>query len=190
MKPAKKKTNTNEALKLFGNKLQANNPKPLRRWVDEKTQDLKAPDAVVVNNLLELKEIIKSLQPDNKSNDPDALPIIVKSKGTRFADEKFAGSITIPQSGGHSMARRTLLEGFEMLKRRQETLSSLQTNEDYYDGFVPAPLADPNEHVTWVDRFIINRLGGRREGLYIVWEIPEGKYRLDPWSCILEKIDD
>ena len=190
MKPSNKKVTSSDIVGLFkkSKRKASSELKPLRRRVDKKTENLEAPDAIVINNLMDLKEIVEHLKPDNQS--PDALPITVKSRGTLFADDNFAGNITIPQTSGQSMTRRTLLEGFEMLKRRQQTLDSLEVDEDAYGGFPPAPLSDPNEQVTWVDRFIMNRLGGVREGLFIVWEISEGKYRLDPWSCVLEKIDD
>jgi hypothetical protein len=190
MKPSNKKMNQKETLSLF-NTSKSDGLKPLRRWVDQKTKDLSPQDIVVIKTLFELRELVEHLAPDNKTVDPNALPITVQSKGTKFADENFVGNIIIPQSGGQSMTRRTLLEGFNMVKRRKETLREISNDEETeYGGWFPAPLLDPDEQVTWLDRFIENRLGGKREDLFITWEVSEGKYRLDPWTGILEKVND
>jgi hypothetical protein len=187
LKPTKKKIDAKNIAGLFKN---SGGPAPLRRRINRKTAALEPMEPVSVSNLLELQEIVNHLKPDG-SQDPDAKPITVSSTGTRFADENFRGDITIPQSGDQSMTRKTLLEGFDMLKKRQETLQAMgKIDLDDFGGFYPASLRDITDQITWVDRFITNRLGGRREGLLVVWEIPEGKYQMDPWTCKLEKIDD
>lgn len=187
LKPTKKKIDAKNIAGLFK---QSNGPGPLKRRVNRKTASLAPMEPVTVSNLLELQEVISHIKPDT-GQDPDAKPITVQSTGTRFADENFNGNITIPQSGGQSMTRKTLLEGFDMLKKRQETLQAMgKVDLDDFGGFYPATLRDITDQITWVDRFVTNRLGGKREGLYVVWELPEGKYQMDPWTCKLEKIDD
>lgn len=34
----------------------------------------------------------------------------------------------------------------------------------------------------------MKHMGGRREGLKVVWDISEGKFAFDPWSGKLEKV--
>ena len=142
-----------------------------------------------VHNLPELKKLVKRLQP---GPDDKASPIIIDTKKARMADDTYSGMVTIPQSGGQSTVRRTLLDGFEMLKqsqKRYEESLATQNMEEEYGGFLPAVVPNPTEHHTWVDTFIDRNMGGKREGLYIVWNLPEGKFRMDPWTCKLEKVD-
>ncbi len=35
---------------------------------------------------------------------------------------------------------------------------------------------------------IRTQMGGRREGLKVVWDTIEGKYSFDPWTNVLEKV--
>lgn len=145
---------------------------------------------VRINNLAELKELIKRIKPQDQTN--DVTNIIVKTSDIGMADESYNGSVVIPQSGGQPTVRKTLLEGFEMVKNQIKYYNaSLATqNSEDYGEFMPAVVPNPKDHRTWLDTFINNNMGGRRDGLTITWELPEGTYRLDPWSCELERIND
>ena len=143
-----------------------------------------------VHNLVELKRLVKRLEPSTDDN--TARPIIIDTVKEGMADDTYSGMVTIPQTGGQSTVRRTLLDGFEMLKSAQELYEeslATQTMEEEYGGFLPPVAPNPADHHTWVDTFIDRNMGGRREGLSIVWELPEGKFKLDPWTCKLEKVD-
>lgn len=171
-----------EAAKLFGRK-----PQPSPR--SDSNESGPIFEKTRINNLLELKNLIKRLQPS--ANTPNA-PIIVDTKKANMADETFSGIVTIPQSGGQSTLRQTILDGFEIIKNHQKfhrASMATRTSLEEYGGYPPAIVPDPSEHIMWIDTFIDRNMGGKREGLYITWELPEGKFRLDPWSCELEKID-
>jgi hypothetical protein len=125
-----------------------------------------------ITNIHELRQLVERLKPGgNDSNQP---PIV------------------IPQSGGESTLRKTLLEGFEMIKNHsayyQASVASLDM-DDKYGGYPPAIAPNPDTYDTWVDRFIRNNLGGRRVGLTIVWDLPSGTWQLDPWTCKLEQVN-
>lgn len=156
-----------------------------------RTQKKNVPQtqSVRIHNLSELKKMVNRLKPE--ANEAPG-PIIINTKGTNMSDETFSGAVTIPQSGGQSTLRQTILDGFEMVKNHREyytaSLAS-QSEIEEYGGFPPALAPNPDEHMTWLDYFIDRQMGGRRVGLHIIWEIPEGKFRLDPWSCKLEKLE-
>jgi hypothetical protein len=75
--------------------------------------------------------------------------------------------------------RQSLLDGFNLVKNR--TLFNEQVNSGL----------DVDKMHIWVDTMVRDRLDGRREGFFVVWEIPEGdkkvKYKFDPYSKKLTK---
>ena len=142
-----------------------------------------------IHNLIELRKLVDRLKPSqNQENEP----IVIDTKNTAMADDTFNGKVTIPQTGGQSTIRKMMLEGFEMVKNHQkyhQASVTSQVTQEEYGGYLPAVAPDPGEHIMWIDSFIDHNLGGKREGLYIAWKLPSGKYKLDPWSCNLEKVD-
>lgn len=143
---------------------------------------------ITISNLQELKNLVERLKPGISEGNA---PIVIDTVGTTLADDNFKGKVTIPQAGGQATLRKTMLDGFEMVKNHQSHYRASIASQNMYDeygGYLPAPVPDPNEHLMWIDRFIKNNLGGKREGLTIIWELPEGKFQLDPWTCQLEKI--
>ncbi len=166
--------NRQETINLFSKK------SPKLPYNTEKTK---------INNLVELKQLINRLKP---GQDEENVPIIIDTKNTSMANDTFNGKVTIPQTGGQSTLRKIILEGFEMVKNHQKyhqaSLTS-QTIQEKYGGYLPAVAPNPEEHAIWIDSFINHNLGGKREGLYITWKLPDGKYKLDPWSCNLEKVN-
>lgn len=152
---------------------------------------IEPPEQIHINNLADLYELIKNLKPSKDSTN-DAKPIVYHTKGTSLADEKFNGYVTIPQSGGDSTVRQALIEGFEMIRNHQicheAQLTAHESPEDF-GGYLPARVPDPEDQITWLDSFVNRRLGGRREGLFVVWELAEGKYQMDPWTCEIKQID-
>jgi len=160
--------NREEILNLFGRK----KPKQFEK--------------VKINNLFELKKLVQRLQPTTIEH---TSPIIVDTKQAKMSDDSFSGKVTIPQSSGDTLYK-TLLDGFSMIKNHREYYSasiSAELNPDDYGGYLPAKPSNPEDHVTWLDIFIEQRLGGKRDGLSIVWDLPEGQFKLDPWSGKLEK---
>jgi hypothetical protein len=152
---------------------------------------IEPPECVQINNLADLYELVKKLKPDESTN--DAKPIYYNSKGTQLADAKFNGYIKIPQTGGDSTVRQAVLEGFEMIKNHRAAREAQLVAYDYpedFGGFMPARVPDPEDQITWLDGFIARRLGGKREGLAVVWDLVEGKYQMDPWTCEISQVSD
>ena len=192
MKPNKDfKFNSKETLNLFrgSNGPQARQPQIQRKKQNQRRMP-ELPEKVRIHSLAELHELAVRLKP---GSDEEIDPIIIDTKGTPFADDLFNGYVTIPQEGGQSVVRKMLLEGFEMVKNHHQfqkiSQEDLEITEDF-GGHIPATPPNTEGHIMWIDLFIDRNLGGKREGLYVTWELDEGKYRMDPWTCELEKVDD
>jgi len=71
--------------------------------------------------------------------------------------------------------RASLLEGFELVKKRklfnEKTDSGLDVDQMHF----------------WVDDLIKQRMGGKRKGMTVVWELPEGKFQFEP---LTKKLSD
>jgi hypothetical protein len=175
----KNQPNNDEILSLFSKK-----PKKL-----SESQNKSEPSKVT--SLYELKKLVDRLKP-GAVEESKSIIIDAKSLSLPKDDQYKEGPVVIPQSGGQSTLRKTLLDGFEMIKNHnvyfKASVASLDL-DDEYGGYPPAIAPNPENYDTWVDRFIRNNLGGRREGLFIVWDFPDGTWKLDPWTCELEKVD-
>jgi hypothetical protein len=93
--------------------------------------------------------------------------------------------------GEKNLLGKCLLEGFEMIKRHQELDADailLDADPDMYGGFKPAAVPKNADRSNWLDNMIRTQMGGRREGLRVVWDTIEGKYSFDPWTAKLEKV--
>jgi hypothetical protein len=101
---------------------------------------------------------------------------IEKIKVTSYVELTEAIKPFLPENN-KSEARKSFIEGFEFVKRRKkfnDTAGNQLSTDDMR---------------CWVDNVVKQRLGGRREGLGVVWDLPEGKFKLDPWTGKLEKED-
>jgi len=84
--------------------------------------------------------------------------------------------------GNDSQARKTLIDGFEILRVRMETEAKLtEVDPDDFGGYVPAPLI-MNPSIAMLDKFIERSMGGRRDGLTIKWIIGNETFVFDPWT--------
>ena len=103
-----------------------------------------------------------------KSKEKKIETVIVKSK----ADIEQALK---PFTNDKHQLRASLLEGFELVKKRRTFNEKVDSGLDVDKMFI------------WVDAMIKQRLDGKREGLRVVWNIPEGKFEFDPWTKQLTK---
>lgn len=88
---------------------------------------------------------------------------------------------------GDASIAKLLVEGMDMVKRQSKFAEAPTGDIDEYGGFFPA--APPDEqHYMWVDTLITRRLDGKRNGMVIEWDLPDGKFRYDPWTKKLEQL--
>jgi len=82
--------------------------------------------------------------------------------------------------------RKLLLEGMDIVKRQNKFVEQ-DVSEADFGGFMPAMPRGGNRYM-WVDTLIDRRLNGKRDGVKICWNLPEGKFEFDPWSKKLDKV--
>lgn len=88
---------------------------------------------------------------------------------------------------GKAQISKLLVEGMDMAKRQAKFADAPTGDVEDYGGFFPAAPPD-NQHWMWVDALISRRLDGKRNGLVIEWELPEGKFQYDPWTKALTNV--
>ena len=146
-------------------------------------------ESIKVNSLTDLNRVIKELLPvaiENKTrmvnmeNIEDPQGNLYKNFPVKFADD------------GQPMVRKLLVDGFELLKRQQEfsSASGIFAGDDIdgFGGFYPAVKPVDDIGTGWVTSFVSKHLDGKIEDLSVVWNIPEGKYKLNPWTGDLVKV--
>jgi hypothetical protein len=88
--------------------------------------------------------------------------------------------IFMPESD--SQARKTLMDGFEILRARVEAEKSLEEiNKEEFGGYIPAPLSMKTPIVS-LEHFIQRSMGGERDGLQIKWVLNGVTWVFDPWT--------
>jgi hypothetical protein len=84
--------------------------------------------------------------------------------------------------------RQSLLDGFDQVKEQHKMWGDIHDvlQEDEYGTSLPEP--DIDDMLMPVDRLIRYRLGGKREGMTVVWELMDRKAVFDPYTKKLDEI--
>jgi hypothetical protein len=90
---------------------------------------------------------------------------------------------------GNENAREIIIRGIDMLKERHKLYEQHQVELETLDmgGVTPAIMQNPIEARTWLDGIIEKKMGGKRNGLVVRWELQDGTYEWDPISDKLDK---
>jgi hypothetical protein len=145
---------------------------------------------VTISNYKELVTLVAGIKPKTEDKDPN---LQATFKDVSTPSDQIIPELTVSAKlGSGTMAHKLLSDGFKMVKRQLEFGQAAQVFNDDVDsfgGFLPTPAPSNDKHVTWLDNFIRTSLGGRREGMHVVWDLPEGRYRMDPATYQLEKVN-
>lgn len=88
---------------------------------------------------------------------------------------------------GDTTIGKLLIEGMDMAKRQAKFADAPLGDLEEYGGFYPA--APPSaQHYMWVDTLIARRLDGKRNGLFVEWNLQDGKFQYDPYTRKLEML--
>ena len=83
-----------------------------------------------------------------------------------------------------------LEEGLQEAQKKMARAKQIRESGVYeraeFDGFNPVQI--PVEGESNVDILIRRKMGGRRVGMMIVWDVEEGSYQFDPINGKLSKI--
>jgi hypothetical protein len=84
--------------------------------------------------------------------------------------------------------RQLLVDGFDQVKEQEKLFNSMRDalNEDEFAPTLPA--MDIDHFNMPVDKLIKIRLGGKRKGYKVMWDLNNKVYELDPYTCELKEI--
>ena len=88
--------------------------------------------------------------------------------------------------GLKTTARQMLEEGLARLHQSRAMTDDEKTAD--WGGFRPAE--GPSEEMSSVDLLIESRMGGKRHGDKIRWNVEEGTFQFDPYSGDLRKVEE
>lgn len=124
-----------------------------------------------VNCLGDIKRVIQEFMPGAKHT-AVTVKAQMKSEGKTFAVE---GESSVDY-------KKLLIEGFDIIKARIEASKRIAES----DTEIKIQPINIGGHM-WLDDLIRRRLGGKRDGLRVRWDLKEGTYFFDPYECMLTK---
>lgn len=83
--------------------------------------------------------------------------------------------------------RTKLLEGFEQVKEQKKLWDNVKNTLEEDEFGASLPSANVDDFDMPVDRIIKHRLGGKREGMTVVWYLENKKIVFDPFTKKLEE---
>ena len=85
--------------------------------------------------------------------------------------------------------REELIKGFDIVKERSAAyeIAVATTTMANFGHHVPATIADPRYSRFWLDQFIERRMGGKRVGNFVQWQLGNETYTFEPYAGILKK---
>lgn len=147
----------------------------------------KVTEPVKVNTILELKMLLGPLLKSKPLN----VSMNTKVEWTDGDGKKLISSVSAPCADGS--LRETLLEGMQKVKDRIESntkihaaINEAKKNDEIDD--VNMKIWDISNTRFNVDSLIEKRLGGKRYGVRIRWELVEGTYEFDPFTNKLYEV--
>lgn len=145
-------------------------------------------NSVVVRGIGDIKRALQELNPATAVSDTTLL-------ATQISGEDESGrkhNYNVQAKASSQTKRSILLEAFKILKERQ-SLTAL-TRSDIKPISVNGRMMQPPIKATtgyfWVDPLIKRWLGGRREGLFICWDLSDGLYKYDIFEHRLFKVSN
>jgi hypothetical protein len=141
---------------------------------------------VVIRNLNDIKLALKPFLLDASDQDRT-----MQCEMSWDNDGKMEKSVVTGKSASFSY-RQTLIDGLEVVKKRQETMKKLKEAVDKIEDedFKPTmDVWDINKITFNIDTLIQRRLGGTRNGLRVRWSVAEGIFEYDPYQDKLFEIE-
>ncbi len=122
-----------------------------------------------VNCLGDVKRVIKEFMPGTKHTTV-TVKAEMRAEGKKYAVE---GESSIDY-------KKLLMEGFSIVKARTEAAKKIEA--------IDLKIQPINlEGHMWLDDMIRRRMGGKRDGLRVRWDLEDGTYFFDPFACKLTK---
>lgn len=134
-----------------------------------------------------VNDIKKAIIPFTKEVNDGKVELV---QTVEWKDEGKKSSAQVSAYSSDVSMRKMLLDGFEQVKQQEQMLSNLHDVLDD-DEYAPTlPKANINDVPMKVDQIIKHRLGGKRDGLTVIWEVNNKKVVFDPYTKELHEYDD
>jgi len=148
---------------------------------DVKVEDHLKP--VVINNIQDIRRAIMPFVREVPEGKVD-----IEGKVDWTDEDGKKHSTDVKSYSSDASMRKGLIDGFEHVKEQEEMWNRLYNvlDDDEYSATLPKVNVDSMSLP--VDRIIKQRLGGRREGMTVVWNLSTRKVVFDPYSKKLEEI--
>lgn len=130
--------------------------------------------SVKIQSLYDIKKVINDL---NSQNDGQ-VEVQTEMQVVNQDGSTVKTNLSAPSSCDYKFM---LKEGFETLRKRSEMAENTKTN----DGLKVFNI----EGRMWLDNLIERRMGGRRDGLKVVWQLEGSTYQWDPFTNKLFEVD-
>lgn len=148
-------------------------------------------EPVVVKSLNDIKRVISEFDPARQKQH-GSLPLSTILESDDDGGNKVKYSVSASTTS--KSRRQILVEGFDLLKNRQDNLESVGDSIEEFEvngkNYKPAQLHNNTTGMSWVDPLIMQWLGGKRKEMLITWDIGDGyEYRYDIYAHSLTRIE-
>lgn len=134
-------------------------------------EQLKNAEPLKITTQYDIRKVITDFMPRKL----DDVPVKSQIRSLDQSGKPVIYAVSAPASCDY---HSQLLEGLQILKTRLEASQRVGNSN----------LFMINAH-NWVDTIIERRLGGKRDGLRIRWDLPDGIYFFDPFTGKLTRSD-
>jgi hypothetical protein len=131
---------------------------------------------VKIRTIYDIKKVIV---PFIKETKEDKVPL---SSEVKWEENGSKNVTKVSAYSSDVSVRNKLLEGFEQVKEQKELWDNLRDTLDDDEFGSSLPEANIDDFNMPVDRIIKHRLGGKREGMTIVWILGNKKIVFNPFS--------
>ena len=128
-----------------------------------------ADGSVLITSLNDIREVVGDFMPGKED-----MP--TKISAEFMIDSKKV--VAVSSVEGIS-PRESLVEGFSILKKRMDVVKHLE------EGALSPVCVEGH---MWLDDLIRYRMGGKRDGLKVRWDLSDGSYKFDPFTGKLTKV--
>jgi len=170
---------------------------PLRqRGTNKKIKDVLMEEAtkpVQVKNLYEIEQLIRMIMQHNTENENKEVTLSVEMEWNdeKEGRQKEVVSATTKETSMYGL----LLDGMNVVKKYMQSMETIRQAIEKVEekDDIPASLLEvwniQRMHFN-VDSFIHKKMGGKRNGLRIRWEVQDGIFEFDPYAVKLYKVEE
>lgn len=149
-----------------------------------------ASKPVQVKNLFEIEQLISMVMQQNPEEKDITLSVEMEWNDEEGKQKEIVSAITKEAS-----MYGLLLDGLDVVKKYMQSMETIRQAIEKVEekDDIPASMLEiwniQRMHFN-VDNFISKKMGGKRNGLRIRWEVQDGVFEFDPYAVKLYKVED